>query len=106
MSKEQRSTKQRITTRIVAALFCAAITLCSLMPSRAVWSQQPAAISDPAEQLFPGCATLRTDTESSRTLTRAEESIAVGRPDLAAALWQKLLNEAGDLLVAEEVVKR
>lgn len=60
---------------------------------------------DPAEQLFPGCATLRTDTESHLALSRADESIAVGRPDLAAALWQKILDESGDLLVAEEVLQ-
>lgn len=105
MSKEQRSTKQQITTQVVAVTFCATVAVCWLLTSSLAWSQQPAAPSDPAEQLFPGSATLRTDTEFARTLARAEESIAVGRPDLAAALWQKLLDEAGDLLVAEEVVK-
>src|SRR5262245_17040554 len=103
MSMEQRSTKRRITTQIVAALSCAAVAVCWLLLTSLAWSQQPATPSDLAEQLFPGSATLRTDTESARTLTRAEESVAVGRPDLAAALWQKLLDESGDLLVAEEV---
>src|SRR5262249_22064767 len=40
-----------------------------------------------------------------RILKRAEECVAGGRTDLAVALWQKVLDEAGDTLVASEVVR-
>ncbi|MEX2173109.1 MAG: PQQ-binding-like beta-propeller repeat protein [Pirellulaceae bacterium] len=48
---------------------------------------------------FPSGAALKTDPEQQRLLTRAEQCVADGRLDLAAVLWQKVLDEAGDTLM-------
>ena len=54
---------------------------------------------DKSEQAFPGGAALKTDAEQSRLLKRAEQCVEDGRLDLAAVLWQKVLDEAGDTLM-------
>ena len=51
------------------------------------------------EQTFPGGASLKTDAEQARLLKRAEQCVEDGRLDLAAVLWQKVLDEAGDTLM-------
>jgi outer membrane protein assembly factor BamB len=54
---------------------------------------------DQSEQAFPGGAALKTDAEQARLLKRAEQCVEDGRLDLAAVLWQKVLDEAGDTLM-------
>ena len=71
-------------------------------------STKPAAadaLQDPAEQRFPGGAALKTDPEYQRLLTRAEQCVQEGRLDLAAVLWQKVLDEAGDTLMVQKVIE-
>src|SRR5687768_5288747 len=51
---------------------------------------------DVAEKHLPGGAALKTDPEQQRLLKRAEQCVEDGRLDLAAVLWQKVLDEAGD----------
>jgi len=55
-----------------------------------------------AEQQFPGGAALKTDPEQQRLLKRAEQCVEDGRLDLAAVLWQKVLDEAGDTLMTRD----
>src|SRR4029079_11416100 len=62
------------------------------------------AFKDPAEQRFPGGAPLKTDPEQQRLLTRAQQCVEDGRLDLAAVLWQKVLDEAGDTLMAQKII--
>lgn len=45
-----------------------------------------------------GGATLKTSTEQQQLLQHAAQSLAQGRADLAAILWQKVLDTADDLL--------
>jgi len=56
---------------------------------------------DPEEQ-FPGGAALKTDPEQQRLLLRAQQCVADGRLDLAAILWQRVLDEAGDTLMTSD----
>jgi hypothetical protein len=51
---------------------------------------------------FPGGAALKTDPEQQRLLKRAEQCVEDGRLDLAAVLWQKVLDEAGDTLMTRD----
>src|SRR5205814_8141580 len=51
------------------------------------------------------CASLKTDAEYERLLKRAQESVGAGRTDLAIVLWQKVLDEAGDALAADELIQ-
>ncbi len=60
------------------------------------------AAKDLAEQKFPGGAALKTDPEQQRLLKRAEQCVEDGRLDLAAVLWQKVLDEAGDTLMTRD----
>lgn len=60
------------------------------------------AMQDLAEKSFPGGAALKTDPEQQRLLKRAEQCVADGRLDLAAVLWQKVLDEAGDTLMTRD----
>src|SRR4051812_25754312 len=60
------------------------------------------AMQDLAEKEFPGGAALKTDPEQQRLLKRAEQCVADGRLDLAAVLWQKVLDEAGDTLMTRD----
>jgi outer membrane protein assembly factor BamB len=57
---------------------------------------------DPADERFPGGATLKTDPEQHRLLKRAQQCVEDGRLDLAAVLWQKVLDEAGDTLMTKD----
>jgi outer membrane protein assembly factor BamB len=57
---------------------------------------------DSAEQRFPGGAPLKTDPEQQRLLQRADQCVMEGRLDLAAILWQKVLDEAGDTLTTHD----
>jgi|GEM_PF-579767 len=59
--------------------------------------------SDKVEREFPGGAALKTDAEQARLLKRAEQCVEDGRLDLAAVLWQKVLDEAGDTLMVSKV---
>jgi outer membrane protein assembly factor BamB len=70
-------------------------------------TQQPGvtAEKDPAESLFPGCAALKTDAETHRFLKKAADLVAEGRPDLAAVIWQKVIDESGDGLIVDTIVK-
>ena len=78
--------------------------------SGAVPSTKPRAEIDPdkdpaaelAEKTFPGGAALKTDPEQQRLLRRAEQCVEDGRLDLAAVLWQKVLDEAGDTLMTRD----
>src|SRR6185369_8624127 len=67
--------------------------------------QSDIAAPDPAETVFPDHAALKIDAEYQRLLKRAADYVAEGRPDLAAVLWQKVIDEAGDALVAGDVVQ-
>ncbi len=60
---------------------------------------------DPAEQWFPGGATLKTEPEHERLLKRADQCLTEGRPDLAAVLWQKVLDEAGETLSLARIME-
>lgn len=60
------------------------------------------AARDPSEKEFPGGAALKTDPEQQRLLKRAEQCVADGRLDLAAVLWQRVLDEAGDTLMTRD----
>ena len=57
---------------------------------------------DLAEERFPGGAALKTDPEQQRLLKRADQCVEDGRLDLAAVLWQKVLDEAGDTLMTRD----
>jgi outer membrane protein assembly factor BamB len=60
---------------------------------------------DVAEKHLPGGAALKTDPEQQRLLKRAEQCVEDGRLDLAAVLWQKVLDEAGDTLMVSRVLE-
>jgi outer membrane protein assembly factor BamB len=60
------------------------------------------AMQDLAEKTYPGGAALKTDPEQQRLLKRAEQCVADGRLDLAAVLWQRVLDEAGDTLMTRD----
>jgi outer membrane protein assembly factor BamB len=60
------------------------------------------AMRDLAEKDYPGGAALKTDPEQQRLLKRAEQCVTDGRLDLAAVLWQKVLDEAGDTLMTRD----
>ena len=60
------------------------------------------AAKDLAEERFPGGAALKTDPEQQRLLKRADQCVEDGRLDLAAVLWQKVLDEAGDTLMTRD----
>jgi outer membrane protein assembly factor BamB len=45
-------------------------------------------------------ATLNTNEELERLLDRADQLVASGRSDLAPVLWQRVLDEAGDVLAS------
>ena len=60
------------------------------------------AMTDLSEKKYPGGAALKTDPEQQRLLKRAEQCVADGRLDLAAVLWQRVLNEAGDTLMTRD----
>jgi outer membrane protein assembly factor BamB len=62
-------------------------------------------LNDPAEQRFPGGAALKTDPEQQRLLKRAEQCVEDDRLDLAAVLWQKVLDEAGDTLMVNKIIE-
>lgn len=55
-----------------------------------------------AEKKFRDPAALKTDPEQQRLLQRAEICVAEKRLDLAAILWQKVLDEAGDTLMTRD----
>ncbi|HTN76520.1 MAG TPA: hypothetical protein VL096_14775, partial [Pirellulaceae bacterium] len=55
-----------------------------------------------AEEKFPNGASLKTDPELERLLTRADQFSAEGRFDLASVLWQKVLDESGDTLMTRD----
>jgi outer membrane protein assembly factor BamB len=55
-----------------------------------------------AEKKFRDPAALKTDPEQQRLLQRAEICLAEKRLDLAAVLWQKVLDEAGDTLMTRD----
>jgi outer membrane protein assembly factor BamB len=57
---------------------------------------------DAAQDRFPGGAALRTDADQQRLLKQAEQCVADGRLDLAAVLWQKVLDGAGDALFTRD----
>ena len=59
-------------------------------------------MQEKAEKEYPGGAALKTDPEQQRLLKRAEQCVADGRLDLAAVLWQKVLDEAGDTLMTRD----
>src|SRR5687767_13042580 len=59
-------------------------------------------LKDLAEDRFPGGAALKTDPEQQRLLKRADQCVEDGRLDLAAVLWQKVLDEAGDTLMTRD----
>ena len=72
-------------------------------PGRAKTADDAAdAMKDLAEKEFPGGAALKTDPEQQRLLKRAEQCVADGRLDLAAVLWQRVLDEAGDTLMTRD----
>jgi outer membrane protein assembly factor BamB len=60
-------------------------------------------VEDVAEKYLPGGAALKTDPEQQRLLKRAEQCVEDGRLDLAAILWQRVLDEAGDTLMVNRV---
>ncbi|MEX2027484.1 MAG: hypothetical protein WEH44_09285, partial [Pirellulaceae bacterium] len=60
------------------------------------------AMKDLEEKSYPGGAALKTDPEQQRLLKRAEQCVADGRLDLAAILWQRVLDEAGDTLMTRD----
>jgi outer membrane protein assembly factor BamB len=65
-------------------------------------AKEAAESEDPAERLFPDGAPLKTEPELQRLLGRADQFIAEQRYDLAAVLWQKVLDEAGDALMTSD----
>ena len=72
-------------------------------PTRAEKADDAAdAMNELAEKKFPGGAALKTDPEQQRLLKRAEQCVADGRLDLAAILWQRVLDEAGDTLMTRD----
>jgi outer membrane protein assembly factor BamB len=62
-------------------------------------------VEDVAEKYLPGGAALKTDPEQQRLLKRAEQCVEDGRMDLAAVLWQRVLDEAGDTLMVSKVLE-
>jgi outer membrane protein assembly factor BamB len=59
-------------------------------------------MTDLSDKDYPGGAALKTDPEQQRLLKRAEQCVGDGRLDLAAVLWQRVLNEAGDTLMTRD----
>src|SRR5262245_41550282 len=57
---------------------------------------------DAAQEPFPGGAALKTDLDQQRLLKQAEQCVADSRLDLAAVLWQKVLDGAGDSLFTRD----
>lgn len=55
-----------------------------------------------SERKFPGGAPLKTDPEQEQLLIRAEQFASDGRYDLAAVLWQKVLDQSGDTLFTRD----
>jgi outer membrane protein assembly factor BamB len=51
-----------------------------------------------SETKFPGGASLKTDRELERLLDRASQFAQNKRFDLASVLWQRILDESGDVL--------
>ena len=47
-------------------------------------------------------ATLKTDAETDRLFSKAEEFVDLGRFDLASVIWQKVLDEYGDNLITRD----
>lgn len=54
--------------------------------------------SKDTETKFPGGASLKTDRELERLLERASQFAQNKRFDLASVLWQRILDESGDVL--------
>ena len=80
----------------------AALALLFLAAQQSLLSQEPP--KDAPVQRLPAVAVLKTDPEQQRLLHRAEQYAQENRPDLAATLYQKVLDEAGQTLVAEKVL--
>jgi outer membrane protein assembly factor BamB len=57
------------------------------------------------EQRFPGGAALKTDADQQRLLEQAERLAGESRFDLAATLWQKVIDEAGNTLSATKFIE-
>lgn len=92
------------------------LTLTILLASAWLWISSAVLAQDPqptasapaaelVEELLPGGAVLKTDADQQRLLERAEQYAAENRPDLAATLYQKLLDEAGQTLAIEKLTE-
>jgi hypothetical protein len=98
---------RRFTTTLMLQLHVL-ITCSALLAGVAprLWAQQGGDTNAQAvERLFPGAANLQADAEQDRLLVRAREAAAEGKIDLAVAMWQKLLNDEGRNLIADEVLQ-
>ncbi|MDX1944384.1 MAG: PQQ-binding-like beta-propeller repeat protein [Pirellulaceae bacterium] len=114
--QNQRDSSLAHAAALLIAFLLAAVAASALAQPRAVTlpaavpggPKKPAADDledekDPSELYFPGGAALKTDPEQQRLLKRAEQCVEDGRLDLAAVLWQKVLDEAGDTLMVSRV---
>lgn len=68
-----------------------------IAPGRPATPADDAASKD-NDAKFPGGASLKTDRELERLLERASQFAASKRFDLASVLWQRILDESGDVL--------
>src|SRR5262245_26015972 len=89
----------------VLTLWCALPVSGQPVDGKSVANAPIAISAETVERTFPGGASLKSDAENERLLTRAREAVAEGKLDLAIALWQKLLNESEGNLVANELIE-
>jgi outer membrane protein assembly factor BamB len=93
-----------------------ALALLGALHSKASFAQDPRppaaspwieieALEQSVERLLPGGAGLKSAAEHRQLLERADQFAADGRIDLAAALWQRVLDAAGDALVPEKIIE-
>jgi outer membrane protein assembly factor BamB len=85
--------------------FCALLGVAEIFAEkRAFFAPARAAVDAEDDEIkkedekFSNGASLKTDPELERLLRRAEQFAADGRYDLATVLWQKVLEESGDIL--------
>lgn len=113
MSRQRMSRRAGSGRRTIVVGFLSFFGLCALLGLQELLAEKRVffapAVARPAvdaedadikkeDERFANGASLRTDPELERLLKRAEQFAAEGRYDLATVLWQKVLEESGDVL--------
>src|SRR4051812_715073 len=103
MEKVQLHRCVRMLVVLASIAYCAAPALAQPLRAIKFGAVLPAEAADRGPEgnaQFPDGPGLKTDPEAQQLLERAEQFIADKRFDLAAVLWQKVLDDAGDNLVS------